>query len=112
MSMGLTAAAMGDEVIFVFAFDALRALVGGHYGAAVTERERSEFTRAEGIGAPQPARMLADARSLGARAIACDTTVKLCGFSPTELEAAGVLDEVMGLPQIWKLTRGAAVLNF
>lgn len=111
-SLGITAAAFGDEVHFVFAFEALRSLANGTFGKALTDRERAESTRGEGIGAPIPARMLHDARGLGARAIACDTTVKLCGMSSTELERAGVLDEVVGLPQIWKLTQGARVLTF
>jgi peroxiredoxin family protein len=49
---------------------------------------------------------------MGARALACDTTVKLCGFSAADLEKGGVLDEVLGLPQIWRLTEGARVLSF
>jgi predicted peroxiredoxin len=112
MSMGLTAAAMGDEVIFVFAFEALRTLVSGRFGKPLSERQRAEATRGEGLGAPTPATMLQDARGLGARLVACDTTVKLCGFTPGDLERAGDLDEVMGLAQLWKLTEGARVLNF
>ena len=56
--------------------------------------------------------MLHDARAMGARALACDTTVKLCGLSAAELEKGGALDEVLGLPQIWRLTEGAKVLSF
>ncbi len=112
MSMGLTAAAMGDEVVYVFAFDALRALVGGHFGEPLSDRERAEAGRGEGLGAPTPATMLQDARGLGVRLLACDTTVKLCGFVPEELEQRGELDEVLGLPQIWRLTQGARVLTF
>jgi predicted peroxiredoxin len=112
LSIGLTAVAMGDDVTFVFAFDALRALVGGHFGKPLTERERAELVRGDAIGAPLPSRMLADARSLGARVLACDTTVKLCGFSPAELEEAKHVDEVVGLPQIWRLTADARVLTF
>ncbi len=112
MSLGLTAAAMGDDVVFVFAFEALKSLARGSFGKALNDRETKEVTRAEGLGAPQPARMLEDARSLGARAIACDTTVKLCGLLASDLTERAVLDDVMGLPQIWKLTEGARVLNF
>jgi peroxiredoxin family protein len=54
--------------------------------------------------------MIAEARSLGVRLIACDTTAKLCGLSAGEL--AGTLDQVMGLPSIWRLTEGARVLSF
>lgn len=111
-SLGLTAAAMGDEVIYVFAFDALRALSRGTFGKPLTERESSEATRGQGLGAPLPSNMLADARQLGARAIACDTTVKLCGLDAVELLHARQLDEVTGLPDIWKLTQSARLLSF
>lgn len=112
MSMGLTAVAMGDEVAFVFAFDALRAVAKGTFGKPLSERESKVVARGEGLGAPVPAKMLEDARGLGARALACDTTVKLCGLSPNELTEAGKLDDVWGLAQLWRLTEGARVLTF
>lgn len=108
-SLGITAAAMGDEVYFVFAFDALRQLLRGTFGRPQTEKESAESTRAEGLGVPPPLRMLGEARALGAKLLACDTTVKLCGLSPTE--AAAGLDEVMGLASIWRLTESARVLS-
>ncbi|WP_163783475.1 DsrE family protein [Myxococcus vastator] len=108
-TMGITAAAMGDEVYFVFAFDALRQLVGGAYGQPSSEREHEELTRAESLGVLAPPRMLAEARTLGARLIACDTTVRICGYSPEALE--GTLDEVMGMASLWRLTAGARVLT-
>lgn len=111
-SLGITAAALGDEVIFVFAFEALRALSKGVFGKPLTDRERAEATRGDGLGAPIPSRMLHDARALGARAVACDTTVKLCGLSAAELREGGVLDDVLGLPQIWRLTEDARLLSF
>src|SRR2546423_13576674 len=80
-SLGITAAAMGDEVYFVFAFEGLRRWVRGTFGEVHTEREYSESARAEGLNVPSPRKMLEEARSLGARLVACDTTVKLCGFS-------------------------------
>ena len=111
-SLGLTAAAMGDDVVFVFGFEALRAIAKGTFGKPLNDRETKELTRGEGLGAPAPVRMLDDARALGARALACDTTVKLCGLVGTDLTSEGKLDEVMGLPQIWRLTDGARVLSF
>ncbi|MCI0669725.1 MAG: DsrE family protein [Myxococcaceae bacterium] len=109
-TMGITAAAMGDQVYFVLAFDALRQLVRKSFGLPRTEREAAESARAEGLGLPTPAKLLAEARSLGAKVVACETTVRICGLVPEEL--AGVLDEVMGLPSIWKLTEGARTLTF
>lgn len=111
-SLALTAAAMGEEVVLVFGFDALRALAKGTFGRPLSQRETATATRGEGLGAPRPDRLLAEARALGARAVACDTTVKLCGFVSSDLEGAKRLDEVLGLPQIWALTAGARVLSF
>ncbi|MFN0063002.1 MAG: hypothetical protein ACKVPX_10875 [Myxococcaceae bacterium] len=110
-SIGVTAAAMGEEVYFVFAFDALRQLARGAFGQPQNERESSEATRAEGMGAATPAKMLAEARALGARALACDTTVKICGLSAPAL-VGGALDEVLGLPSLWRLSQGARTLSF
>jgi predicted peroxiredoxin len=108
-SVGITATAMGDEVYFVFAFDALRKLLQGAFGKPQTEKETADSARAEGLGLPPPLHMLEEARSLGARLVACDTTLKICGFSPSEIGNA--LDEVIGLPSIWRLTQGAHVLS-
>ncbi|AGC44832.1 hypothetical protein MYSTI_03521 [Myxococcus stipitatus DSM 14675] len=108
-SMGITAVAMGDEVYFVLAFDALRAWVDGTFGQPDGVREKEEHVRGEALGLPPPARMLEEARALGAKLIACDTTVRLCGFEPESLQ--GPLDEVMGLASLWRLTQGARMLT-
>lgn len=108
-TMGVTAAAMGDEVVVVFAFDALRQWVRGSFGQPHTEKELAESARADGLGLPTPKQMLEEARSLGARFVACDSTVKLCGIAPADCDR--VLDEVMGLASIWRLTDGARVLT-
>ena len=109
-SLGITAAAMGDEVYFVFAFDALRQLHRASFGRPQSEKEIAESARGDGLGVPTPLQMLEEARSLGAKLLACDTTVKQCGFSPADFEE--ILDEVVGLASIWKLTDGARVLSF
>lgn len=108
-TLGITAAAMGDEVYFVFAWDALRQLARGDFGLPGTDRERIEQARADGLKLPAPSKMLEEARALGAKFVACDSTVKVCGFDPPQL--AGVLDEVLGLPAIWRLTEGARVVS-
>lgn len=109
-SLSITAAAMGDEVYVVLAFDALRQLLRGSFGRPRSEKETAEAARAEGLAVPTPLRMLEEARSLGARLVACDTTVKICGFTPKDAEAK--IDEVMGLASIWRLTEGARTLSF
>jgi peroxiredoxin family protein len=110
-SIGVTAAAMGDEVLFVFGFDALRALAEGRFGEPHGVADAVTRDRGLEIGAPAPAAMLADARALGARLLACDTTVRLSGLKPDQLEATKALDEVLGLPQLWRLTREALVFT-
>ena len=110
VSMGITAAALGDSVHFVFAFEALRQLVHGDFGRPQSDREAVESARAESLGLPPPATMLAEARALGARLLACDTMLRITGV-PSE-EAERVLDEVLGLPALWRFTEGARLLSF
>jgi peroxiredoxin family protein len=109
-SMGITAAALGDSVYFVFAFEALKQFVHGDFGRPQNDRESVESARAEGLGVPPPATMLAEARGLGARLLACDTMLRIAGI-PAE-EAERLLDEVLGLPALWRLTDGARLLSF
>ena len=109
VSLGITAAAMGDQVYFVFAFDALRQLSRGTFGSPDNERETAEGARAKGLGLPPPSKMLEEARGLGAKLVACETTAKICGLG---LESLSELDELMGLPMLWRLTEGARVLVF
>lgn len=111
-SLGITAAAMGDEVVFVFAFEALRALSRGAFGEPLRGHDTAAASQGVALNAPLPSKMLIDARGLGARLLACDTTVKLSGLEPAQLEAARVVDEVLGLPQIHRLTAGARVFTF
>lgn len=111
-SLGVTAAALGDEVVFVFGFGALRALAAGRFGECCDEVEVATAARAEQLGAATPQRLLSEARALGARCLACDTTVRLCGLEPGALTASGALDEVLGLSRLWQLTAGARVLSF
>jgi peroxiredoxin family protein len=89
-SMGITSVAMGEEVCFVFAFDALRQLSRGTFGQPNTEREISESARAKGLGVPPPQKMLEEARSLGAKLVACDTTVKICGLGAEDLKGSSM----------------------
>lgn len=111
-SLGITAAAMGNEVTFVVAFEALTTMAKGDFGKPLNERERAEATRGEGMGAQSPWRMVQEARAMGARVVACHTIVKLCGLTSGELAESGAIDEVLGLPQIYRLMEGARVLTF
>jgi predicted peroxiredoxin len=107
-SLGITSAAMGDEVYFVLAFDALREWIRGYFGEPQTGTETIESTRAEGLGMPPPRKMLEEAIALGAKVVACDTTLKICGFSSADV--SDKINEVMGLATIWRLTEGARII--
>ena len=108
-TLALTAAAMGDEVWIVLGFEPLRALSEGRFGVPSGDVERQEAARAGQLNLPAPAQMLAEARSLGARCVACDTLVQLAG-----LDAAAVpqLDEPLGLASIWRFARAARTVSF
>lgn len=109
-SLGMAAASLGDEVYFVFAFDALKQLVRGTFGRPHTDKEISESERAEGLGVAPPLKLLQEARSRGARLVAADTMVRLCGYQPEQLQGSA-LDEVMELAALWRLTEGARTLS-
>jgi peroxiredoxin family protein len=108
-TLALTAAAMGDEVWVVLGFAPLRALAEGALGAASGEVEREESVRASQLHLPAPAAMLAEARALGVRVVACDTLARLAGVNPSQL---ALLDETLGLPSIWRYARSARTMTF
>ena len=108
-TLGITAAAMGDEVYFVMSFDALREWVAGSFGEPRGEKEIAESRRAETLGLPPPKKLLEEASSLGAKVVVCDTMLKICGFSSADV--SGKISEVMGLAAIWRLTEGAKLLS-
>ena len=108
-TLGITSAAMGDEVYFELAFDALREWIGGNFGEPRTEKEIAESRRAESLGLPPPKKLLEEARSLGAKVVVCDSMLKICGFSSADV--SGKVSDVMGLATIWRLTEGARLLS-
>ena len=107
-TIGVTARAMGDDVSYVLAFDALREYLRGTYGLPHSDREQAEMARAEGLGVLAPMKMLEEARILGARFLACDSVVRICGLAEADL---GGRIEVMGLPSIWKLAQVARTFS-
>ncbi len=112
-SLALTHAALGDEVLCVFSFAALRGLSQGRFGATFENAEsQTVAARAEVINAAHPQAMLQQSRKLGARFIACDTTVRLCGLDAEALVARGQLDAVEGLTTIVQASRESHTLTF
>lgn len=101
-TLALTAAAFGDPVHLALSADALAAWLAGRFdeGApptAVAARVTSlKVMLDEGR------------RDLGLRVVACDTAVRLAGFSPDE--AAASLDGIVGLPELWRLVHAGRAL--
>jgi peroxiredoxin family protein len=108
-TLALTAAAMGDEVWVVLGFEPLRALASGRLGAPAGELEAAESARSEALHLPTPRQMLAEARELGVRVVACDTLVRLAGLAAVDVP---LLDESLGLPSIWRFARTARSVTF
>lgn len=109
-SQAITAAAGGDEVRVVFWFDALRRLARGGFDEAEAGEDALVLRRHGALGLPPPSEMLAEARQLGARFLACETALLLAGLEPGELE--GRVDEILGLQQIHALAQGAEVVLY
>ena len=108
-TLALTAAAMGDEAWVVLGFAPLRALAEERLGAPAGATEQQEALRAAELRLPTPQQMLAEARGLGVRVVACDTLARLAGVSPSALP---LLDETLGLPSIWRFARTARTVTF
>jgi len=97
VTLAVTAAALGDPVIFALFFDPLRLWVEGRF---------DEGAPAEASAARvAPLReTLEDARrELGLEVVACDTAIRLAGLDPER--AARAVDRVVGLPSLWKSAR-------
>lgn len=107
-SMALTAAVTGREVVIVLFFGALRAVVTSSMDETVfsgrTVEAAGELARRVATGNnPPPSEMLSMARDTGrVRLLACSASTQLMGL---ELEkTAGVVDEVVGMSTILRVT--------
>lgn len=96
-ALALTAAAFGDAVHLALSADALSAWLGGRFD------EGAPPTAAAARVASLKVMLDEGRRDLGLRVVACDTEVRLAGFSPGE--AAASLDGIVGLPELWRLAR-------
>ena len=102
VALALTAAAFGDPVHLALSADALAAWLGGRFD------EGAPPTAAPARVASLRAMLDEGRRDLGVRVVACDTEVRLAGFSPGE--AAASLDGMVGLPELWRLARAGRAI--
>ncbi len=115
-TLGLTAAAMGKDVVVVLLFWTIKKLAQGQIDAVDFPPEYGQA--AEEVGrllrekkVPRISEMFQEARQVGQfRLIACSAGLEYMGVDP-EVVAKNV-DEVMGLPAILSLTAGAETTLF
>lgn len=102
--VGVTAAALGDQVTLAVSFEPLRALVEGRFDDGAP-------AAAAAAGVPPLTEALGEARrELGLRLVACETAVRLAGLEPAAARAA--LDGLEPLPSLWRLAQGGRALSF
>jgi len=104
-SHAIAAAAAGDEVRVILWFDALVRWVRGTFDEPLGGEDEAVALRHGTLGLPPPSAMLAEARSLGARLLACETAVRLAGLDPGEARAH--VDDLPGLQEILAAARDA-----
>ena len=97
VTLGVTAAALGERVIFALFFEPLRLWVEGRFD------EGAPPEAAAARVAPLRETLEEARRELEVEVVACDTAVRLAGLDPAELE--GVLDRIATLPQLWQAAR-------
>jgi peroxiredoxin family protein len=103
VSLGVTAAAFGENVHLALFGAALLSFLNGRFGEGAPATADSarvpslEATVAEGR------------RDLGLRVVACDTALRLAGLDPRA--AVPPLDEVVSLPSLWRLAQSGRALT-
>ena len=115
-TLGLTAAAMGKDVMVVLLFWTIRKLAEGHlndldfppeYQAHAPEVARLIKERK----VPQISEMFEEAKKVGTfRLVACSAGLEYMGVDPDVV--AKSVDEVLGLPAILSLSAGAETTLF
>ena len=115
-TIGLTAAAMGKDVVVVLLFWTIKKLAQGHldemdfppeYAAQASEVAR--LLREKQV--PRISEMFAEAKQVGQfRLVACSAGLEYMGVDPDRV--AKNVDDVMGLPAILNLAAGAETTLF
>lgn len=115
-TLGLTAAAMGKDVIVILLFWTIKKLAQGQIDAidfpAEYDRSAEEVARLlKEKKVPKISQMFQEAKQVGQfRLVACSAGLEYMGVDPDAV--AKNVDEVMGLPAILSLTAGAETTLF
>jgi len=102
VSLGITAAAFGDEVHLALFGGALRAYASGRFAEGAPE------TAGPARVPPLDETLREGQRDLGLRVVACDTALRLSALDPGT--AVPPFDAVMSLPSLWQLARAGRAL--
>jgi peroxiredoxin family protein len=97
VTLGVTAAALGDRVVLALFFEPLRLWAEGRFD------EGAPATATAARVAPLRATLDEARRELGLEVVACDTAVRLAALDPDAVR--GSLDRIVSLPEIWKIAR-------
>ena len=117
LTVAMTALAAGGRVDLALFYEALHGWVGAFHGhtpgfgrgAAAAALERG-FTRRRVPSIPE---LAAQCREVGGerfRVVACGGSVDVLDLEVEDLVTGGVVDDVVGLPTIWRWARGRRVL--
>ena len=103
VTLGVTAAALGDRVVLALFFEPLRLWVADRFDEGAPPEAAASRV------APLRESLEEARRELGLEVVACDTAVRLAGLDPDAL--GGVLDRIATLPQLWQAARdGRAIV--
>lgn len=110
VSHAITAAVAGDDVKVVLWFDGLVRWIDGTFDQPNHGEDEAIAGRHRALNLPPPSEMLAEARLLGARLLACETAVRLAGLDPERV--ASKVDGLPGLQEIHELAKEASVVLY
>jgi peroxiredoxin family protein len=111
LSLAMTALSFGETTTIALFHEGLAGWVEAHKGreadfgpGPVAVRMDEGFQR---MNVPSLPTMLGDCREIGGtklQVLACSGAVEVFGYESAELIANGVVDDVVGLPSIWRRT--------
>ena len=120
LSVALTALSAGDSVTIALFYDGLGAWIQSLRSPELSlplgdfpwsESLEMGFER---LNAPSVERMVGTCREIGDgrfRVYACGASVEFLGHDVSALVDAGVLDDVLGLPGLWRRAEGSRLLS-
>ena len=118
LSVTMTALSYGEKVTCALFYDGLAGWVQAHGRKPIGWGSESDaYTIAKGfrrLNVPAPHVMMSECRRVGADKFsiyACSGSVEVLNLDAEALIAKRVVDDVVGLPTIWRLTQNARFIT-